>query len=138
MASGDVWHMKIKVKFLMHNSSILWLTLKDQFISENCIEIKIVLNFYFHTSLWCLRRFYEAGIILDSFSYGCFCYLDWVSSLLSSVSLSGIWAFSWLFLFVCIITFAYRRMACLSEENTLVVRCLRQKTNKKEKHINEF
>ena len=35
------------------------LILKDPFISESCIEIKIELNFYFHTSLWCLRRFYE-------------------------------------------------------------------------------
>ena len=35
------------------------LTLKDPFISESCIEIKIELNFYFHTSLWCLKRFYE-------------------------------------------------------------------------------
>ena len=28
-------------------------------ISESCIETKIKLNFYFHTSLWCLKRFYE-------------------------------------------------------------------------------
>ena len=35
------------------------LTLKDLFISESCIEIKIELNFYFHTSLWCLKRFHE-------------------------------------------------------------------------------
>ena len=35
------------------------LTLKNLFISESCIEIKIELNFYFHTSLWCLKRFYE-------------------------------------------------------------------------------
>ena len=35
------------------------LTLKDPIISESCIEIKIELNFYFHTSLWCLKRFYE-------------------------------------------------------------------------------
>ena len=35
------------------------LTLKDPFISETCIEIKIELNFYFHISLWCLKRFYE-------------------------------------------------------------------------------
>ena len=35
------------------------LSLKDPFISESCIEIKIELNFYFHTSLWCLKRFYE-------------------------------------------------------------------------------
>ena len=35
------------------------LTLKDPCISESCIEIKIKLNLYFHTSLWCLKRFYE-------------------------------------------------------------------------------
>ena len=35
------------------------LTLKDPFISESFIEIKIELNFYFHTSLWYLKRFYE-------------------------------------------------------------------------------
>ena len=35
------------------------LTLKDPFISESCIEINIELNFYFRTSLWCLKRFYE-------------------------------------------------------------------------------
>ena len=28
-------------------------------ISESCNEIKIKLNFYFHTSFWCLKRFYE-------------------------------------------------------------------------------
>ena len=28
-------------------------------ISESCIEIKINLSFYFHTSLWCLKWFYE-------------------------------------------------------------------------------
>ena len=28
-------------------------------ISESCIEIKIELNFYFHTSLWCVKGFYE-------------------------------------------------------------------------------
>ena len=36
-----------------------YLTLPAPFISESCIEIKINLNFYFHTSLWCLKRFYE-------------------------------------------------------------------------------
>ena len=35
------------------------LTLPVLCISESCIEIKIKLNFYFHTSLWCLKRFYE-------------------------------------------------------------------------------
>ena len=28
-------------------------------ISESCIKIKINLNFYFHTSFWCRKRFYE-------------------------------------------------------------------------------
>ena len=36
------------------------LTLKDPSISGSCIEIKIELNFYFHTSLWCLKKFYES------------------------------------------------------------------------------
>ena len=31
-------------------------------IFVSCIEIKINLNFYFHASLWCLKRFYE-GLI---------------------------------------------------------------------------
>ena len=35
------------------------LTLNVACISESCIEIKIKWNFYFHTSLWCLRRFYK-------------------------------------------------------------------------------
>ena len=35
------------------------LTLNVWCISESCSEIKINLNFYFHTSLWCLKRFYE-------------------------------------------------------------------------------
>ena len=35
------------------------LTLPVLCISESCIEIKIKLNFYFHTSLWCLKKFYE-------------------------------------------------------------------------------
>ena len=28
-------------------------------LKEGCIEIKNKLNFYFHTSLWYLKRFYE-------------------------------------------------------------------------------
>ena len=36
-----------------------YLTLPVLCISESCIEIKINLSFYFHTSLWCLKRFYE-------------------------------------------------------------------------------
>ena len=40
-------------------AAIFVLTLKDPLISESCIAIKIQLNFYFHTFLWCLERFYE-------------------------------------------------------------------------------
>ena len=29
------------------------------YILESYIEIKINLNFYFRTSFWCLKRFYE-------------------------------------------------------------------------------
>ena len=35
------------------------LTLSASSISESCIKIKINLNYYFRTSLWCLKRFYE-------------------------------------------------------------------------------
>ena len=35
------------------------LTLPVPCISESCIEIKLKLNFYFHASLWCPKRFYE-------------------------------------------------------------------------------
>ena len=35
------------------------LTLPVPCISESCIWITIKLNFYFHPSLWCLKRFYE-------------------------------------------------------------------------------
>ena len=34
------------------------LNLPATFISESCVKIKINLNVYFHTSLWCLKRFY--------------------------------------------------------------------------------
>ena len=35
------------------------LTLPVPCFSESCIGIKIELNFYFHTSFWYLKRFYE-------------------------------------------------------------------------------
>ena len=43
---------RIKINFV--------LTFKDLFISESCIEI-IELNFYFHTALGCLKRYYEGA-----------------------------------------------------------------------------
>ena len=44
---------------LFFSLSAMFLALKDPFIAESCIEIKIELTFYFHTSLWCHKRFYE-------------------------------------------------------------------------------
>ena len=39
-------------------------------ISETCIEIKIRLNFYFHTSLWCLKKFCEKCNLIFFFRPG--------------------------------------------------------------------
>ena len=50
--------VEFNTKIHFGNFQILQLTLEDPFISESCIKIKIELNF-FHTSLWCLKRFYE-------------------------------------------------------------------------------
>ena len=36
---------------------MIYLSLPVPCISESCIKIKIKLNFYFDTSLWCLKRF---------------------------------------------------------------------------------
>ena len=51
------------LKILTATLAIIWwrhlLTLSTLCISESYIEIKIKLNFYFHTSLWCLKRFDE-------------------------------------------------------------------------------
>ena len=49
-------HMQI---FLIYEFFWLYLTYHALCISESCIKIKINLNFYFHTSLWCLKWFYE-------------------------------------------------------------------------------
>ena len=59
----------VKTKLVKTNTNIqfvtivyailMYLTLPIPCISESYIEIKIKLNFYFHTSLWCLKRFYE-------------------------------------------------------------------------------
>ena len=43
-------YLPMLLSFLTHNITC---------ISESCIEIKTKLNFYFHTSLWCLKRFFE-------------------------------------------------------------------------------
>ena len=58
--SHDVFYLNASALriYQLHNKTPQ-LILKDPFISESCIEIRIELNFYFHTSLWCLKRFYE-------------------------------------------------------------------------------
>ena len=38
---------------------LTYLTLPAPCISESCIKMKINLNFYFHFSLWCLKKFCE-------------------------------------------------------------------------------
>ena len=44
--------------FFFSKLQVSWkLYLLDGSIFESCIEIKIKLNFYYHTSLWCLKRF---------------------------------------------------------------------------------
>ena len=43
------------------------LTLSAPYISESYIKIKINLNCYFQTSLWCLKRFYEGLKDLEDF-----------------------------------------------------------------------
>ena len=45
-----------------------YLTLPVTFISEGCFEIKI--KFFFHTSFWCLKRFYEGLKDLKRFYEG--------------------------------------------------------------------
>ena len=42
-----------------------YLTFPASCISESCIKIKIRLNFYFHTSLWRLKSFYEGLKVLN-------------------------------------------------------------------------
>ena len=45
-------------RFVDAKTYVTYLTHNVPCISETCIEMKINLNFYFHT-LWCLKRFYE-------------------------------------------------------------------------------
>ena len=61
---SNTWFILVKCKYLVkysqpRNFLYLKLTLPILCISKSCIKIKIKLNFYFHTSLWCHNRFYE-------------------------------------------------------------------------------
>ena len=47
------------VTYSSYKTFWLTLTLPAPYISESCTEMKINVNFCFHTSLWCLKRFYE-------------------------------------------------------------------------------
>ena len=55
---NNVSNVVLVFLFSFLNISHMRLTLKDPFISESCIEI-IELNFYFHTSLWCLKEVWK-------------------------------------------------------------------------------
>ena len=57
---------------LMHVSkwSDTFLTFPASCFSKSCIKIKINLNFYFHTSLWCRKRFHEGLKGLQKTFYG--------------------------------------------------------------------
>ena len=58
-------------------TAVFTLTLPTPYISENNIKIKINSNFYFHTSLRCLQRFYEG---YEAFLY----WEEWVEKSLIS------------------------------------------------------
>ena len=59
-SSGDeVESLTLKKQYFSMILKLSVLILPIPCISESSIEIKIKLNFYFHTSLWCLKRFYE-------------------------------------------------------------------------------
>ena len=56
-------HVVFFISYLLCSSfssnTDMMLTLPVPRLSESFIKIKIKLNFHFHTSLWCLKRFYE-------------------------------------------------------------------------------
>ena len=54
-----------KWKGLSRSPMKILLTLNVPCISESCTEINIKLNFYFHTSLWRLKRFFKAPQISE-------------------------------------------------------------------------
>ena len=56
---GIYYNFQVRFESLIYYPFRFILTLKDPLFSESWIEIKIKLNFYFPTSLWCLKRFHE-------------------------------------------------------------------------------
>ena len=50
---------------MTNNAFYFILTLLASCISESCVKMNINLTFYFHTSVWCLKRFSE-GILRPS------------------------------------------------------------------------
>ena len=53
----DQWDQDFDGHLSFDEVSARKLTLPVPYISESCTEIKIKFNFYFHTSLWCLKSF---------------------------------------------------------------------------------
>ena len=52
-----LWNQVFDSRFVLPFRAVL--TLPVPCISKSYVKIKVKLNFYFHTSLWCLKRFYE-------------------------------------------------------------------------------
>ena len=59
-SSYPLWSLNLYLTWgqIFHHRYMTGLT-PAPWVSESCIKIKINLNFYYHTSLWWLKRFYK-------------------------------------------------------------------------------
>ena len=108
MAEDKLKNIVIKTEhIIVIFSELFTLILLVPCISESCIEMKIKLNFYFRTSLWGLKRFYEGlKVGLSSYIYIFICFNDSPSNMMKNdfyFILKALFAlkifkfFSWLF-----------------------------------------
>ena len=80
--------IRVSLRTLLITFALCWFNPYVLCISESCIEMKIKFNFYFHTSLWCLKRFYEGLKLFFLFVRGWDVKLYYfIFSYLSNVSL---------------------------------------------------
>ena len=86
MAEDKLKNIVIKTEhIIVIFSELFTLTLLVPCISESCIEMKIKLNFYFRTSLWGLKRFYEGlKVGLSSYIYIFICFNDSPSNMMKN------------------------------------------------------
>ena len=59
MVVVDAVNLRLQYRFWAHFFRFIKLTLPTPWISESCIKMKINLNFYFHTSSWCLKGLHK-------------------------------------------------------------------------------